>query len=77
MVRIDRDVLDTTICDNVCQGLVAGQWISPDLPFSFTYKTYHDRQDITVKLLKVEFEHHNPNQTNRKSIVSIVEGVGI
>ena len=38
-------VLDTTLCDKVCQGLVTGRWFSPGTPVSSTNKT--DRQDIT------------------------------
>jgi hypothetical protein len=43
-----RSVLDTTLCDKVCQWLAAGRWFSP--VFS-TNKTY--RHDITKILLKV------------------------
>ena len=46
-----RDVLDTTLCDKVCQWLTAGRWFSPGTPVSSTNKT--DRQDITEILLKV------------------------
>jgi hypothetical protein len=35
-------VLDTTLCDKVCQWLVAGRWFSPGTPVSSTNKT--DRQ---------------------------------
>jgi hypothetical protein len=38
-------VLDTTLCDKVCQWLAAGQWFSPGTPVSSTNKT--DRHDIT------------------------------
>ena len=41
-------VLDTTLCDKVCQGLVVGLWFSP---VSSINKT--DRHDITEILLKV------------------------
>ena len=44
-------VLDTTLCDKVCQWLVAGLWFSPGTPVSSTNKV--DRQDITAILLKV------------------------
>jgi hypothetical protein len=37
--------------DNFCQWLAAGQWFSPDPPFSSTNKS--DRHDITEILLKV------------------------
>jgi hypothetical protein len=43
-----RGVLDTTLCDKVCQGLAASRWFSTD---SFTNKS--DRHDITELLLKV------------------------
>jgi hypothetical protein len=34
-----RGVLDTTLCDKVCQLLVAGWWFSPGTPVSSTNKT--------------------------------------
>ena len=43
-----RGVLDTTLCDKVCQWLATGQWFSP---VSSTNRT--DRHDITEILLKV------------------------
>ena len=46
-----RGVLDTTLCDKVCQGLAASRWFSTGTPNSFTNKT--DRHDITELLLKV------------------------
>ena len=45
------DVLDTTLCDKVCQWLVTGWWFSPCPPVSSINKT--DRHDITEILLKV------------------------
>ncbi len=33
-----RGVLDTTICDKVCQWLEAGRWFSPSTPISSTNK---------------------------------------
>ena len=44
-------VLDTTLCDKVCQWLAAGLWFSPGLPVSSTNKT--NCHDITELLLKV------------------------
>ena len=46
-----RGVLDTTLCDKVCQLLAAGHWFSPGTPVSSTNKT--DRYDLTEILLKV------------------------
>jgi hypothetical protein len=48
---VHGEVLDTTLCDNVCQWLVTGQWFSPGSPVSSTNKT--DCHDITEILLKV------------------------
>jgi len=38
-------VLDTTLCDRICQWLSTGRWFSPGTMFSSTNKT--DRHDIT------------------------------
>ena len=46
-----RGVLDTTLCDSVCQWLATGQWFSPGTPVSSTNKT--DHHNITEILLKV------------------------
>jgi hypothetical protein len=37
--RTWRGVLDTTLCDKVCQWLEGGLWFSPGTPVSFTNKT--------------------------------------
>jgi hypothetical protein len=50
-------VLDTTLCDKVCQLLAAGRWFSPGTPVSSTNKT--DHRDITEILLKVELNTNN------------------
>jgi hypothetical protein len=42
-----RGVLDTTLCDKLCQWLAAGRWFSPD-----TLPTITDDHDITQILLK-------------------------
>ena len=46
-----RDVLNTTLCNEVCQWLVADRWFSPDTSVSSIYKT--DCHDFTEILLKV------------------------
>ena len=45
-----RVVLDTTLCDKVCQWLATGRWFSPGTSVSSTNKS--DRHDITKILLK-------------------------
>ena len=49
--RSGRGVLDTTLCDKVCQWLATCRWFSPCPPVSSTNQT--DRHDITEILLKV------------------------
>jgi hypothetical protein len=44
-------VLDTTLCDKVCQLLAGGRWFSLCTPVSSTNKT--DHHDLTEILLKV------------------------
>ena len=46
-----RGLLDAALCDNVCQCLTAGRWLSPGTPVFSTNNT--DRHDITEILLKV------------------------
>jgi hypothetical protein len=50
-VRIPLRARCTTLCDKICQWLVAGQWCSLSTPVSSTNKT--DHHDITKILLKV------------------------
>jgi hypothetical protein len=44
-------VVDTTLCDKVCQWLAAGRWFSPGTLVSNSNKT--DHHDIIEILLKV------------------------
>ena len=50
-IPLRRGVLDTTLCDKVCQWLAAGCSFSLGTPISSTNKT--DHHDITEILLKV------------------------
>ena len=50
-IPLRRDVLDTKLCDKVCQWLVAGQRFSPGTPVSSIDKT--DCHDMTEILSKV------------------------
>jgi hypothetical protein len=45
-----RGLLNTTLCDKVCQLLATGQWFSPGTPVSSTNKT--DHHDLTEILFK-------------------------
>ena len=64
-----RGVLDTAVCDKVCQWLATGRWFSPGIPVSSTNKT--DRQDRTDILLKVALNTIKTNQTFYKKSLSI------
>ena len=57
-----RGVLDTKLCDKVCQCLAEGRWFSPNTPVSSTNKT--DRHDITKKLLKLALNTIPPTLRN-------------
>jgi len=52
-----RCVLDTTLCDKVCQWLATGQWLSQGTPISSTVC-----HDITEILLNVVLKHNNLNE---------------
>jgi hypothetical protein len=62
-----RSILDPTLCDKVCQWLVAGRWFSLDTLVSSTNKT--DCYNITEILLKVALNtisHHHLFTLNGK-----------
>jgi hypothetical protein len=50
-IPLRRGVLNTKLCDKVCQWLATGRWFSPCTLVSSTNKS--DRHDITEILLKV------------------------
>ena len=70
-MSIALDHSDTTLCDKVCQGLVAFQWFSMCTPVSSTNKT--DRHDITEILLKVTLNTVNLTQTLDHSATSVLK----
>ena len=67
--RVLRGVLDTTLCDKVCQWLAVDRWFSPGTPVSSANKT--DCHDIN-EMLFVEsgVKYHNPN-LNPKWTISV------
>ena len=62
-----RCVLDTTICDEVCQWFATGRWFSPGTSVSSTNKT--DRYDLNEIVLKVTLNIIN-QPTNMEAITS-------
>ena len=65
---LTRGVLDTTLCDKVCQWFATGRCFSPATPVSSINKT--DRHDITEISLKVLNSINQPLASN-----SILYGV--
>jgi hypothetical protein len=51
-------VLDTKLCDKVCQWLAARRWFSPGTPVSSTNKT--DRHDTTKNIVESGVKYHEP-----------------
>ena len=50
-IPLRRSVLDTTLCDKVCQPLVTGRQYSPGTPVSSTNRTNcHDIAEILLKV---------------------------
>ena len=61
-------VLDTTLCNKVCQWRVTGRWFSSCTPVSCTNKT--DRHDIAQTYLKVVLNTITPIQISiHKSMI--------
>jgi len=57
-----RGVLDTTLCDKVCQWLTAGWWFSSGTPVSSTNKTWPPWYNWNI--VESGVKHHNPNPLN-------------
>ena len=64
-LRSWRSVLDTTLCDTVCQCLATGRWFYTCTQISSTSKT--DRQPITQLFFKVAL-----NAINKSTYLFIV-----
>jgi hypothetical protein len=63
-----QGLLDTTLCDEVCQWFAASRWFSPDSLVSSTSKTdYHDINEI---LLNVALS--NTNKIIINSLVDVI-----
>jgi len=55
-IPLGRGVLDTTLCEKVCQGLAESQWFSLGTPSDFLHQQNWNIVESGVK-------HHNPNTT--------------
>jgi hypothetical protein len=58
-------VLDTTLCDKVCQWLARGRWFSQGTPISSINKNWPPRYNWNI--VESGVKHHNPNSCNVKS----------
>ena len=65
-----RGVLDTTLCDKVCQLLASGLWFSPGTLVSSTNKT--DRHEIAEILWKVALSTIKPKQAKPRDTITLV-----
>ena len=61
-----RIILDTSLCDKVCQWLGTGRWFCPGTPMSSTNKT--DRHDILLKVALNTINYNLNPWTPLKSI---------
>ena len=71
-IPLMASVLDTTLCDKVCQWLAAGQGFSPGNPVSSINKT--DRHDIAEILLKVALNTINRANLKLKEKFEDIKG---
>ena len=57
-----RGILNTKLCDKVCQWFATGRWFSPGTPISSTNKI--DRYNITELLLKMALSAISHNSSS-------------
>jgi hypothetical protein len=62
-ISFSRGVLDTILCDKVCQWLATGRWFSPSTPVSSTNKTaWPPRYNWNIVESGVKHHNHQPNR---------------
>ena len=54
-IPLRRCVLDTTLCDKVCQWLAAGRWVSPGCLHQYNWPPQY-----SWTIVKSGVKHHNP-----------------
>ena len=64
-------VLDTTLCDKVCQWLATGRWFSPGTPVPSTNKS--DCHDTAEILLKAELSTINKGNNKITELRTILQ----
>ena len=64
-------VLDTTLCDKVCQWLATGRWFSTGTRISFNNKTErHDTTEISLEVALNTINQTKPIHVDVESILS-------
>ena len=58
-IPLRRGVVDTTLCDKVCQWLATGQWFSPGTPF-FSTNEYNWLPQYNWNIVESGVKHPNP-----------------
>ena len=56
-----RGVLDTILCDKICQWLAKVRWFLPGIPVSSTNKTGRHEIQGSWNIAESSVKHHNPN----------------
>ena len=72
-----RSVLDATLCDKVCQWIVAGLWFSLGTPVSSTNKAVRHDIHVTEILLKVVLLTITLTPTQLSLLTSVARRYGL
>jgi hypothetical protein len=59
-ISIRRGVIDTTLCDTVCQWLATGQGFSPGTLISSTKYNWQWPPQYNLNIVESGIKHHNP-----------------
>jgi hypothetical protein len=83
ILRAWRGVLDTTLCDKVCQWLATGRWFSPCTPVSSTNKheillnvALNTMMMVCLCLLLILFHSSETNNCNLEGIPIFIKSSG-
>jgi hypothetical protein len=65
-----RGVLDTTLCDEVCQWLVTGRWFSVGTPVSSTNINWPSR--LNWNIVESDIKTHKPQKDLHEYFVTVI-----
>ena len=63
-ITLRRDLLDTTLCDKVCQWLANSRWFSPGTTVSGSFTNKTERPHLTEIFFESCVKHHTPSNYN-------------